>query len=66
MVEVLIGLGVIAVVAWTIAGPPIAHNEYYIFERLTWLAHLALLPLYLIALGISLIAAYAIGESIRG
>ena len=60
MVEVLIGLGVIGLVAWFFLG-----TAWAIFEELdplNWRLHLALLPLYF---GLCILA-YKIGKAVLG
>ena len=60
MVEVLIGLGVIVLVAWFFLGTAWAIFEE--FDPLNWRLHLALLPLYF---GLCILA-YKIGSGVLG
>ena len=60
MVEVLIGLGVIGLVAWFFLG-----TAWAIFEELdplNWRLHLALAPLYFVTCNV----AFVIGKAVLG
>jgi len=60
MVEVLIGLAIIGVFFWMVAGPAYLVTE--VTDFFDWRLHVALLPWYFIIV----IVAYKIGEAIRG